>query len=199
MDYRYFQDPHSFSTYTDEKQLCVLCNQEGPGYKGPFYGRQRIAFVCEDCLLAGKRATVEGFTNTWAAATLREQLEILRPELDETEVKRLVEERSAELKHRTPHLVTWQDFTWPVHCGDYCRFIKELGKPDLNELAPDGDGQEFFRQHLPEDQRAVTDVPSVWDAIRPDSPNDNATPYSVGVYLFQCLECKEHMIFWDCD
>jgi len=96
-------------------------------------------------------------------------LEKLHPELDETQINNLVEERSAILKYRTPHLVTWQDFTWPVHCGDYCRFIKEAGKTDLNSLAKDEDGQVFFAQHLPEKQKTITQIASVWKEIRPDS------------------------------
>ncbi len=199
MAFRYFQDPHRFSTYTDEGQACHVCNQVGPGYKPPFYGRQRIEFVCEGCLLAGKLAEARAFTNNADVASLRKQLAQLHPELDEAQVQQFVQERTAELEHRTPHLVTWQDFAWPVHCGDYCRFVKEVGKPDLNGLAPDGDGQAFFAQHLRERDRDATDVPTVWKAIRPDSPQVNSTAYSVGVYLFQCLHCQEYVILWDCD
>lgn len=199
MDYRYFQDPHNYSTYTNENQLCGLCNKLEPGYKGPFYGLHHVEFVCEECLFSGKLSDVEGTTNSWSDFSVREQLEELHPELNETQINNLVEERSAEIKYRTPHLVTWQDFTWPVHCGDYCRFIKEAGKADLNNLAKDGDGQVYFSQHLPEYQKKITHVTSVWKAIRPDSPINNSTSFSVGVYLFQCLECREYVIYWDCD
>jgi hypothetical protein len=45
----------------------------------------------------------------------------------------------------------------------------------------------------------ITNIPDVWRAIRPDSPKDNSTAYSVGVYLFQCLRCQEYVILWDCN
>jgi len=102
------------------------------------------------------------------------------------------------LEHRTPHLVTWQSFLWPAHCGDYCCFVKEVGKPDLNELAPDGDGQAFFGSHLYGRLADSTDASAVWEGIRPDSPNDNSVAYDIGVYLFQCLHCGAHVILWDC-
>jgi uncharacterized protein CbrC (UPF0167 family) len=199
MSFRHFQYPHRFSTYTDEEQHCDLCNQVRPGYRGPFYGRQRIEFVCEECLVRGKLATVGATTNEGAVASLREQLENMHPNFDEERIQEQVQRRTTELEHRTPHLVTWQDLSWPAHCGDYCRFVKEVGKPDLNGLAPDGNGQRFFGEHLCAHDKNITNIPDVWRAIRPDSPKDNSTAYSVGVYLFQCLRCQEYVILWDCN
>lgn len=192
----YFEHPHAFSTYTDQAQRCDLCGQERPGYKEPFYGCD-ASFVCEACLAAGKLADVKGSTNEGDLGSLRGQLQEMHPDWGEEQVQELVQQRTAELEHRTPHLVTWQSFRWPAHCGDYCRFVKEVGKPDLDELAPDGDGQAFFGEHLRERDRRVTDVPDVWQSIRPDSPQDNAASYSVGVYLFRCLHCGECVIAWD--
>jgi uncharacterized protein CbrC (UPF0167 family) len=90
--------------------------------------------------------------------------------------------------------VTWQDYSWPVHCGDYCCFIKEAGKPDLLSIAPEG------KMHLLFDISAVDDnFKYLWEGVRPDSPKDNSTAYSVGVYLFQCLSCKAHIVLYDSD
>jgi hypothetical protein len=72
-------------------------------------------------------------------------------------------------------------------------------KADPNELAPDGNGQKLFDEHLRERDKSITSVPDVWAAIRPGSPKDNATAHSVGAYLFQCLDCQEYVILWDCD
>ena len=197
--FRYFRYPHRFSTYTDEEQHCDLCQQVRPGYRRPFYGRQRLEFVCEECLKGGALAGIKTRTNEGDVASLREQLEGMHPDFTQEQVRDMVQQRTAELEHRTPHLVTWQSFRWPAHCGDYCCFVKEAGKADLNELAPDGDGQRFFGEHLRERDKSITNVPDVWTAIRPGSPKDNATAYSVGVYLFQCLDCQEYVILWDCD
>jgi len=106
-------------------------------------------------------------------------------------------ERTAEVEQRTPSPVTWQHLSWPAHCGDYACFIGEVGQPDLNALAPNGDGKAFLAEHLHEAMLMLeTDI---WDWIRPDSPKDASTSYSVGVYLFQCLHCGHYLILWDVD
>ena len=196
MGFCYFQHPHAFSTYTDQAQSCGLCGQERPGYKEPFYGCD-ATFVCEACLVEGKLADVKGFTNEGDIRSLREQLQEMHSDWGEEQVQKLVQQHTAELQQRTPHLVTWQDFYWPAHCGDYCCFIKEAGKPDLNELAPDGDGQTFFGEHLSERDKGFANVADVWQSIRPDSPQDNAKAYTMGVYLFRCLHCGKYVITWD--
>ena len=75
--------------------------------------------------------------------------------------------------------------------------MKEAGKPDLNELAPDGDGGAFVGAHLYGRLRERTPVDDVWQSIRADSPKDNSVAYQVGAYLFQCLHCGEDVILWD--
>jgi uncharacterized protein CbrC (UPF0167 family) len=122
---------------------------------------------------------------------LVQQLLKRHPELDQVAVERLAEEHTDELQFRTPHVTTWQDFLWPAHCGDYCCFIKEAGKPDLVAIAPDGQTRSFFE--LSDDNA----FQYVWEGIRPDSPKDCSTAYSIGVYLFQCLACHEYVVLWD--
>jgi uncharacterized protein CbrC (UPF0167 family) len=200
MNYRHFQYPHKFSTYTSEEHHCALCKQIRLGcYVRPFYGRQQIEFVCEACLMSGKLAEVGSTTNEADVGALHKQLEDMHPDLDAEQIQELVQQRTVEIECKTPHLVTWQHFRWPAHCGDYCCFIKEVGKPDLNKLASDGNGQGFFGEHLHGRDMSITNAPDVWESIRPDSPKDNAVAYSVGVYLFQCLHCHEYVILWDCD
>lgn len=197
--FTYFRRPHQFSTHTDEPQVCELCSQVRAGYRPPFYGRAGIKFLCEECLAAGRLAEIDAMTNEGDVRSLRGQLSEAQPKLDEEQVESLVRERTGELEHRTPHLVTWQDWLWPAHCGDYCRFLKEAGKPDLNQLAPDADGRAFFADNLYGRLGETTDVSAVWEGIRPDSPKDNRTAYHVAVYLFQCLHCGAHVITWDSD
>jgi hypothetical protein len=39
----------------------------------------------------------------------------------------------------------------------------------------------------------------VWEGVRPDVPLDGRVAYSIGIYLFQCLNCGECVLLWDCD
>jgi uncharacterized protein CbrC (UPF0167 family) len=195
--FRYFASPHQFSTYAEELQQCQLCGRVRAGYKGPYYGVEHIDFVCEECLIVGRLADKNQITNEGDLEALQTQLKQRYPELTAEEVAQLAQQRTEELERRTPNLLTWQDWFWPAHCGDYCRFIKEVGKPDLVAIANDRDGKGFFRDHAVDVD--VSNMDAIWSAIRPDSPVRHTESYSVGVYLFQCLECNQHVIIWDCD
>ncbi len=188
--FRYFHDPHHFSSYSAAGEVCPFCGLKRPGYGGGFYGEAEYDFICEVCLLDGRLTENDLTTNEGEDLRLRQE----RPELSEAEMVTLTQERTTELEQRTPAIMAWQGIIWPAHCGDFCCFIKEAGQIDMHRLAPDGDGRAFFEAHLDEPGRD-----DIWETVRPDAPEDNSVGYSVGVYLFQCLECGEYLISWDCD
>lgn len=193
VSFKYFLHPHNFSTYTSELCVCDLCGEKQTGYKGPFYGLKQIEFVCEDCLVSGKLAEIDTYTNQGNIGALRKQLREMNLEYPKIDLEKIVRDRDAELLHRTPHVTTWQDFFWPAHCGDYCCFIKEAGKPDLILIVPDGNYHSLFNDLDDKGFRFF------WEVIRPDSPKDNSIAYSIGVYLFQCLHCKQFVVLNDSD
>jgi uncharacterized protein len=192
--FKYFDHPHTSpaSTWSEEVATCALCGAEGPGYDGPFYGDgDDVDRVCEECLASGELAVNELSTNEGDVESLRAQLEKAPAEQREA----LVEERTAEVATRTPGLVTWQDLPWPAHCGDYCRFLGEGGQKELNALAPDGNGEAFFREHLYAADRELGTPP--FEDLPPQAPTREEGAYDVGVYLFRCLGCGAHVIRWD--
>lgn len=196
--FRYFARPHAFSHYQDEPRQCDICGRERTGYAGPFYCTGDLEFVCEECLATGKLSDYDASTNDGDIGALQEQLEALYPEMGDEERQALARDRTDELEQRTPNMLTWQDWFWPAHCGDYCRFIKEVGVPDLVALAPDADGIAFFAAHCP-DVHDIGHAREVFSGIRSDAPENGTVAYSVGVYLFQCLACGEYVICWECD
>lgn len=191
--FRYFRQPHEFSTFSQTPQVCELCGKTRTGYCGPFYGVNSIEFVCEQCLVNGSLADKDAFTNDGNLKELLVQLESQFSGLPKTEIDKMAKAKNRELLCCTPHLITWQDFNWPVHCGDYCCFLKEVGQPELLAIAPEGQVHKLFKSNNDDNFK------NWWPNVRPDAPKDNATAYSIGVYLFQCLNCKEYVVFWDCD
>ena len=178
-EFRYFADPHGpNSTWMDDPQECEICGETRRGYEGTYYGEEDVEFVCEPCLVSGRLAERNLTTNEGDAAALLDQLG--------ERAGRLAEERRSELEQRTPHLVTWQDWFWPAHCGDFCRFERRVGRHELTALAPDGDGHRFYLDHLAEE-------PLDWELLPPSGDE----VYDVGVYLFRCLDCGTHQIRWD--
>lgn len=128
--FRYFRRAHLFSDYTVIPQTCDLCGHVRPGYTGGFYGTREVKFLCEECLAAGRLAEIDAKTNQGDEVALLEQLREKHPELDEAKIEALARKRTEELIYRTPCPLTWQDFSWPTHCGDYCCFVKEVGKSE---------------------------------------------------------------------
>jgi uncharacterized protein CbrC (UPF0167 family) len=197
--FRYFRAPHHFSSYDPAGKRCPLCGLVRLGYEGGFHDpveHDDLGYICEVCLAAG-RLGAKGLTLNDGYRDLSPALKERHPELSQAQIEALSQSRRSELEQRTPAIMTWQDLWWPAHCGDYCCYVKEAGQQDFNRLASDGDGLSFFRTHLKDADRY--DVEDVWDSMRPDAPQDNSVGYSVGVYLFQCLECGEYVIEWDCD
>jgi uncharacterized protein CbrC (UPF0167 family) len=158
-----------------------------------------VRFVCDACLVGGKLVERGTWVNLANGALLRAELTKRHPEWSDNDIERLARERTVEVEQRTPAPLTWQDFFWPAHCGDYCRYEREVGKPDLAALASDRDIPDFIEECLQEDDRAMTNARELWEDLRPESPEGIKPAYSIGVYLFQCLACDRFILLWDCD
>lgn len=166
--YRYCRDPRAevVSTWQDEPGRCELCGHEGPGYSGPFYGERDCDFVCERCLVGGALAEVDVSTNEGDVRALRAQLS----GVPEPERERLVRERTDELAHRTPHLVTWQ------------------------ELAGGADLWRWFLEHV----REPHDVGFTAEDLAPRASR-RGEQWSLVVYHFRCTSCGRSVLHRDCD
>jgi uncharacterized protein CbrC (UPF0167 family) len=200
--YRYFAAPHAFSTYSPTPRRCDLCHAELPGYGGPFAGglpdSPQVKHVCEGCLRTGMLESYGLCANSADRPALSAQLCARFPHAGRAWMEKLVTARTATVERCTPSLVTWQSLTWPAHCGDYCRYLKEVGRPDLVLLAPDSDGRAFLARHAKGILNA-NHADELWEGIRPDAPADNAVAYATGVYLFRCRTCARSVILWDSD
>jgi uncharacterized protein CbrC (UPF0167 family) len=160
------------------------------GYSGGFYGVEELDFVCEQCLVAGRLAERDFATNEGDLVALRAQLREIAPDRAE----QLEKDRTEELEQRTPHLVTWQDFRWPAHCGDYCEFVSEVGQKELTEMAPGGDGPAFLADSM--DPR-LAEFGLEWMDLPPRAPSSRDEVYDPALFLFRCNEFRRYVMWWD--
>ena len=150
-----------------------------------------LEFVCEDCLIQERLSELNTVTNDCDVEALKLQIAQLCSGYTEQEVEKFSQEKSFEIIYRTPRIQTWQDYLWPAHCGDYCKFIKEVGQSELLQIAKLEEIKDLLAI---EDE---TDFRFIWESIRKDIPVDNSTAYDIGIYLFQCLHCNEYVVLWD--
>lgn len=102
------------------------------------------------------------------------QQDLLNPELVSNE------DYTDEVLHRTPGYVSWQGNNWIAHCADYCAFIGYVGWDELVEM---GITEEVEHEHYTNEELAIS--------LRNNGSHQG--------YLFQCLECKQHILYSDFD
>lgn len=88
-----------------------------------------------------------------------------------------------ELVHRTPGYCGWQQEYWLAHCGDYCAFLGYYTWAQLEEMGIAKEIEETYREDI-----CMLDFSDAKDYLK----NNEG-------YLFQCLHCGKHFIYFDFD
>ena len=91
--------------------------------------------------------------------------------------------RLDELIHKTPGYCGWQQEYWRAHCGDYCAYLGCVGARELRALGV-----------LDE----VLDDP-LWNDEQKAMIEQSVKGGHLQCYLFECLHCKKHLVYMDCD
>ncbi len=92
-------------------------------------------------------------------------------------------EKIDELMYRTPSYVGWQIGRWRTHCDDFCEFIDYVG---INELKSLGILDEILSD-------------SEWTEQDKENINQLEKTFSPQGYLFKCLHCGKHLLWYDFD
>ena len=98
------------------------------------------------------------------------------------------EDVRAEVEQRTPNFLTWQDWSWPVHCRDACVY---LGTPRPGALREYPDACDGIARELRSLGWGDSHISELIDGFDPDG--------SAVAYLFRCRHCDRHVGVWDAD
>lgn len=131
---------------------------------------------------------------------LRDHIEKFRPELKGKALDVMVEHLYAELTERTPPLVTWTEFPWPLLDGDWCVFEKEVGRAELEEFALKDalEPAQWLEQHLDLTRSSLKGTPEELLAqVREGILEDNSLYHPVGCYLFRSTSSAQALIIID--
>lgn len=92
-------------------------------------------------------------------------------------------QKTDELIHRTPGYCGWQQEYWLAHCDDYCAFLGYYTWTQLEETGIAKEIEETYREDI-----CMLDLSDAKDYLL----NNEG-------YLFKCLHCGKHYIYFDFD
>lgn len=200
MKFKYFEYPELFVGFRDTEVTCDICRQRKMCFNAEsFYGTLKLSSICAECLGSGKLNELDSFTCDGDIQKLMGQLRKLNPSFTDEEIKQSAKQKSFELEKTTPHLITWQDWSWPSAEGDYCKFIGYGSKPFYNHLAKNLSVIEFFKNSF-YDPESYHD--ELWTDAVPDisiKHYDDSNQYSTLFYVFKSLHSDRIITIWDCD
>ena len=166
--FKYCLDPFGTGLFRQQKDPvpCSCCGRTTQlVYDGPFYTQIRDVRLCPECVHSGAAAAkFEGMFADWG-----QDGEACAPEAKD------------ELAHKTPSPTTWQDFFWPVHCGDFCAFVAYVGYEELVAMG------------LAESAEPIEPLPDGL-TLRDLQNGPGASPQG---YLFRCLGCGKNLVLCD--
>lgn len=92
-------------------------------------------------------------------------------------------QKTDELIHCTPGYCGWQQEYWLAHCDDYCAFLGYYTWTQLEETGIAKEIEETYREDI-----CMLDLSDAKDYLL----NNEG-------YLFKCLHCGKHYIYFDFD
>lgn len=201
MLFTYFEQPEKYSPLSEEETPCDFCGIEKLCFEGElFYGTDQVAYICPECLAEGKLTGRDIFTCEGDIEELRQQLRALHPEWSDEQIESVATEKTSALEKTTPHLVSWQDWSWPCADGDYCRFIGYGSKALFASMAPGTDGVQLFKHSIYHSIADDADVDTLWDDLLPEddiADYHESADLPILFYVFKSLHTDRIVTIWD--
>jgi len=172
--FKYYPAPLKTGEFeTDETVTCECCGKETDVYyTGPFYSVEDIEYLCPECIANGKAS--KKFDGDFVSLYFGKVSD---------------EEKIDELIHRTPSYCGWQQECWITHCDDFCAFIDYVGAKELEKM---GVLEEVIKNGNPDDGNE-------WSKEQIEIIKNMVNGGHVQGYLFRCLHCGKHFLYFDVD
>lgn len=197
--FKYIDKPELLVGLKDKASICDTCQELKICYDAEsFYGTEDLSSICPECLANGKLFDKDVFTCEGDIEELKGQLKWMNPTLTDNEIEKVATQRTLELEKTTPHLITWQDWSWPCADGDYCKFIGYGSKPFYKELANGTPAKEFFRSSFYSIEEYFDHL---WDGVLSDKQILNfeeSNKFASVFYVFKSLHSDRIITIWDC-
>lgn len=203
MQFIYFGQPEHFSIFIDDITICDFCKLETTCFDGSsFIGEDVVKAICPDCLSAGKLSEKKMATCNGDIGQLKKQLKKINKELSAKEIDDIANQKTAQLEHTTPPLISWQDWEWPCADADYCTFIG-FGSVSLYErLAGKKDPVTFFSKSIYYNLKDDEEGEILWEDFMPANEIKNyeeSTQHATLFYVFKSLRSNKIITIWDSD
>lgn len=173
--FKYHPEPLKTGIFkTGETVICDCCGKETDVYyTGPFYSVEDVEYLCPECIDNGEAS--KKFEGDFQ---------------DDCSIGEVSDEKKIdELIHRTPGYCGWQQEYWVAHCDDFCTFIGYVGAKELKEM---GILEEVIKNGNPQWKYD-------WDEKEIELIKTMVNGGSMQGYLFKCLHCGKHFLYYDVD
>lgn len=201
MKFKYFKNAKKFASWLEQPTTCDFCEEEKMCFDASaFFGEAEVDAICEQCLFSGRLREKDIFTCEGDAEELIRQLKALHPSLPDGDIMQMAEEKTDELERTTPKITAWQDWFWPCADGDYCVFIGYGSQALYNELAPDGDGEELFKNSMYDDVDDMPELDELWNDYLPEDAIESLEESEGNdtlFYVFKSQDGTQVITLWD--
>jgi uncharacterized protein CbrC (UPF0167 family) len=199
--FKYFEDPEHFSVFLEDETSCEICAETKRCFDASiYYGEDRIAAICPDCLASGVLQELDIFTCEGDIVELTRQLQAIYPQWSVAAVEKLARDKTAELEETTPKFISWQDWPWPCAEGDYCRFLGFGSQALYNRLAEGNDGVNLFHDSLYYSVKEAGDPDELWAESMPAKAikdYEASQAFDLLFYVFKSLRSDTIVTIWD--
>ena len=177
-NFKYHPDPIASGSVEPSKTKCVCCHQKrGFIYVGPVYAEDELdESICPWCIH-------DGSAHKQFDAVFTDDASITTADGAPAD---LSEATLEEVAFRTPGFAGWQQEHWLVCCGEPAAFIAHAGTAELK-----GKFADAIDSIQGETGLSGPEWNDYLNALQKDG--------SPTAYVFQCLHCRRHLAYSDCD